>query len=394
MATLKRRRAKRPNGAGSTTFEKGKGLWKARATVVDAETGQSLRKTWYAPSEREAREKMDAAVSEYRRGAPVGTGREVTLGAWCVEWLAALQVRPKTRVRYEECLAHALAAFGDRPLSKITPTAVSGLVRQLHREGGPATRNGGPLKSRGANRVRDVLRNCLQEAVRQGKLSRNPAALARPVPEDDVEEMRILDPANVVAFLEMAEREPDGNLWITALATGARLGELQGARDEDVVDGVLRIRRELSRVKGEWLIQPPKTRRGRRDIRLPAVALEALQRERARQAEARLASPGWPTEWQGYLFLAEAGVPRNPSTVSYRMKAAMRKAGLDPIRFHDTRHTAGSFLEAAGVPIAEISKALGHSRVSTTHDFYSHAVNKTGSRVSAAMDQLLTGTTR
>jgi len=359
----------------------------ARATVVDPESGLPRRKTWYGATEAEARIRMNEALAEYRRGAPVGVGREPTLRAWSTEWLAGLQLRPKTVLRYRQALAHALPVLGDRPLSRITPTAVSGLIRQLHRDG---------RKTRTANRVRDVLRNCLNEAVRQGKLTRNAAELARPLPEHDVEERKILPLEDVARFLDLAAGDPDGALWVLALATGGRLGEAQGLMwdDIDTETGTARIEREIQWVEGRWIIQPPKSRRSRRTVGLPAAAVEALNRERSRQAEMQAISPTpWPETWAGYCFLTDRGVPRNPSVVTHRMKRALRDAGLEAINFHALRHSAGSYLVGAHVPVAEVSKALGHSRVSTTVDFYAHAVDKTG--ISAAvMVRVLAGSGR
>ena len=391
--------------------------------MIDPETGQTRRKTWYGDTEAEARSKMVDALADYRKGAPVRAGRELTLRGWYELWLADLQVRLRTRLRYVQCMAHVLPVLGDRPLSRITPTAVSALIRQLHREGAPTTRTKAkkkgdpvqhrPLKTRGANRVRDVLRNCLAEAQRQGRVNRNAAALARPLPEDDVVEMQTLDPAKVAVFLDLAANDPDGSLWVFSLATGTRLGEAQGLTATNVIGyaddfpkemGVAQIRQEISRVQGRWLIEPPKTKRGRRDIRLPEAAIEALRRERARQAELQLVAKVWPAPFDGastirdppktfagFLFLAENGQPRNPPAVSRRMKQAMRKAGIDPIRFHDLRHSAGSWQHALGVPIAEISKNLGHSRNSTTYDMYVHATDRTGSLTAEAMNRALRG---
>jgi integrase len=379
--------------------------------VVDPETGKSIRKTWYGPNEAEARRKMQDGLVAYRQGEPVRIGRELTLRAWYHEWIKQIQVRPRTLLRYKGCMAHPLDVFGDRPLSAITPALVSGLIRTLHRKGAPTTRGGRPLKSRGANRVRDVLRNCLQDAVRAGKVTRNAAALAKPVPEDDVEEMQVLQPASVARFLELAAQAPDGNLWVFSLATGARLGECQGLMETEVmgydvdfkdVVGVAKIRREISRVERQWLIEPPKSKRGRRNIRLPAAAIEALRREKARQAELRRTAESWPatfegtstmgeppSTFEGFFFLAENGQPRNPTTVSDRLKAAMRRAGIDPMRFHDLRHSAGTWQIASQVPVAEVSKNLGHSRYSTTWDFYIHALESQSGLAAEAMDRVL-----
>src|SRR5262249_3104955 len=98
-----------------------------------------------------------------------------------------------------------------------------------------------------------------------------------------------------------------------------------------------------------------------------------------------------PATFEGFLFLAENGRPRNPTTVTDRMKKAMQDAGMDPIRFHDLRHSAGSWQLALGVPVAEVSENLGHSRKSTTWDFYAHVLKDKGSLAAKAMDRALGG---
>lgn len=383
---VNRRRPKSANKAGGTTRH-ASGKWMARATVVDPETGLSVRKTWYGDTEQEAREKMNAAVAAYRLGAPVARGRELTLRRWADQWLANREIRESTRLRYRQCLDLAMPKLGDRPLSRITPSAVRELLVELHRKRG--------LKTRGANRVRDVLRNLLNDAMSEGYVNRNVANLADPLRQDDVEEMSILPPADMPVFLAMAREHPDGGLWAVGLLTGCRLGELQGLRwsDVDLDDRIVNIERQLRRVGNQYVVTPPKSKQSRRQIPLSEGAVTWLERERSRQAAARLAAgKKWSGGWSDHVFLDELGQPRNPTTVSYRMKAAMRAAGLEPIRFHDLRHTAGSVL-LAQLPVIQVSRHMGHSRPSTTTDFYGHTAEKVSREAALAMDRL-TGSQR
>jgi hypothetical protein len=66
------------------------------------------------------------------------------------------------------------------------------------------------------------VRNCLADAVRDGDLIRNVAALARPVPLHDVEEAKVLTAEQTRAFLESVDGQPDGALWTVALTPGCR----------------------------------------------------------------------------------------------------------------------------------------------------------------------------
>ena len=61
--------------------------------------------------------------------------------------------------------------------------------------------------------------------------------------------------------------------------------------------------------------------------------------------------------------------------------------GLSPMRFHDLRHAAASFLAADGVPLAVTSALLGHADVRTTLATYRHVLPEEFDRAVAAMER-------
>jgi integrase len=165
------------------------------------------------------------------------------------------------------------------------------------------------------------------------------------------------------------------HLYLLALATGARQGELLALRwrDIDLSAGVVHIRGTLQWIEGEFRICEPKTEKGRRALGLPASVVSALQAHRIRQLEERLRAGD---EWieTDHVFATATGAPLSRSTVSHRFKALVRQSGLPDQRFHDLRHCAASYLLALGESPRVAMEILGHSTISLTLNTYSHVV--------------------
>ncbi|HZU77834.1 MAG TPA: site-specific integrase, partial [Dehalococcoidia bacterium] len=173
-----------------------------------------------------------------------------------------------------------------------------------------------------------------------------------------------------------AFRDHDYEAVVTlALATGMRRGELLGLRwsDLDLDAGTLRIERQLQRLDGEYQFVPLKTRRSRRTLALPPIAIEALRRQKVRQFEAKLAAgPAW--QESGLVFTAMTGGPIHGSTLTHRYQQQLTAHGLPVRRFHDLRHGAASLLLAEGADMRRIMEQLGHSQISLTANTYTHLI--------------------
>ena len=73
-----------------------------------------------------------------------------------------------------------------------------------------------------------------------------------------------------------------------------------------------------------------------------------------------------------YVFANRFGRHIDPSALRRRFERARDAAGLQPLRFHDLRHTYGSLLVAGGIDLVSVKAAMGHSRITTT-ERYLHA---------------------
>ncbi len=159
------------------------------------------------------------------------------------------------------------------------------------------------------------------------------------------------------------------------LALGLRRGEALGLRWQDVdPDGaVLHVRQQLQRIEGKLELREPKTRKGRRTVALPAVAVAALRAHRARQNAERLAlGEAWAD--RGLVFTSEGGTPIDPGNLKRSWHALRKRAKLDGLRFHDLRHGCATLLLAQGVHPSVVMETLGHSQISVAMNVYSHVL--------------------
>lgn len=196
----------------------------------------------------------------------------------------------------------------------------------------------------------------------------------------------------MAALLGATRDHPAHALYVLAVTTGMRQGELLGLRwqDVDLAAGRLVVRRALQRQNAAGLVfVEPRTARSRRTILLSQRATAALRDHRSRQLEQRLlAGSAWQD--QDLLFCNGSGGPLDPSWQPATFYAELRRLGLPAIRFHDLRHTAATLLLGRGVHPKVVSEMLGHATITLTLDTYSHLVPALHAEAAAAMDDLLT----
>lgn len=209
----------------------------------------------------------------------------------------ARNLKPKTLEAYEDAIAHLLRNFADMRLGAISRRDIEAFIveqtkvtRRRRDRNQPKRYRDVPLAPNTINKHLIVLKAMLGDAVEQGQLNENPAARVGYVRERDREEvLHFLQPAEIERLLEVAQ-EPWRTLYLVAVHTGLRRGELLGLRwrDADLRKGLLHVRRSLGRIRnGEhegngqgprYVIQEAtlKTRHSRRSVDLSRSTADAL----------------------------------------------------------------------------------------------------------------------
>lgn len=204
----------------------------------------------------------------------------MTVGEYLRHWLdasARTRVRPSTYAGYERLIRVQLTPrLGTIPLQKLTPLHIQDAYTAMLASPCASTRHN-TLSNRTVRYADTVLKMALKQAVRWHLVVGNAGpAKGRPAP------CRGVECTGSTAALQDDNYNP---LWLLALATGMRLGELRGLRwcDVELARGVLHVRQQLTRVGRKDTTSEPKTHAGRRTITLPRDAIEALTEHHARR---------------------------------------------------------------------------------------------------------------
>lgn len=402
---------KRTNGTGSVyPFRSG---YRAAFTWRD-DTGRH-RRVVSAPSEDAAHRALSRLRDQHDAGTlPTDTG---TVAAYLTRWVERSRhdVRPSSWMQRDASVrTHVIPAIGRIKLARLTPSDVEAMTSGMVAGGKSPTT---------AVHARVILRRALADAVRDGLVPRNVAALARP-PRKVRRELAYLDTAALRRLLDAvavgwrlavpgaswtepsrriawAPWEPDkdddtlGPIITVAATTGLRQGELLGMRwqDLDLDARRLTVRRQLVLdLDRKSILAEPKTAKSRRTIDLPARAVAAFAVERERQAARRkVAGTAWSplTGMDGLVFTDGIGRPLRGPSVTHGFQDRLTTLGIGSLPFHALRHSAASALLAAGIPLKTVSETLGHSTIVLTADTYGHLAPELRRDAADAMDRAL-----
>jgi integrase len=290
----------------------------------------------------------------------VGPAATSPLGVYLDAWIAGVRatIAPATWRRYEQIVRLWLKPrLGTVRLDRLTV----GRVRQYL--------YGLPLHEQTISHHRAVLRKALADAMTDGLVTRNVAALAKPPTVLKVER-RWLSGDELRTLFAATEGSDMHALWVLAGTVGLRNAELLALSwsDVDLEGGSLRIRHTLHREGGTWALRPTKTRTTRH-VPLTGYAVWALRQHHARQSQAALGSG---VRVQGLVFTTSRGLPWHGYKLPKALRADLRAAGLPEVTLHDLRHSCASWWLSEGVDIKTVSVLLGHSDPRITMSLYLH----------------------
>lgn len=383
--------AQRKNAKGSGTIRKktvtrnGKeyAYWEARVTTGrDPGTGKQIQRSFTGKTQREVREKMQAAAVAVNQGTYTAP-QKMTVGQWLDVWASDYlgAVKPATAASYKSQIKnHIKPALGAVQLSALHAHTVQRCVNGL--EGyAPAT----------VRQAYKVLHNALEKAVELDYIPRNPAAKCT-LPRMEQKEIKPFDDEQTAALLQTVKGGRLEYIVRVALFTGLRMSELLGLT-WDAVDfdkGMIAINKQLARPEHRkaGLFISPKSGKAR-TITPAASVFAALKAQRRRQIENQLRAGTLWDNAHNLIFTNEPGGPLCQHSVTDWFSAAAASAGLEGARFHDCRHTYAVNAIRAGDNIKAIQSNLGHATAAFTLDRYAHFTEQLQRDSAARMEDFI-----
>jgi integrase len=397
---------KRSNGEGSI-YQRKDGRWEAM-TFINGE-----RVSFYARSQAEVKEKLKKALREADDGVFTKKNKQ-TFGEWLDLWLeqyAKPAIRTTTFDSYSyQIRFHIKPGLGKIPLKELQPAQIQKfyndkLKQKLMDRRGEKAKQQQKQKVSSKQRIEKtispatirrmhvILSEALEQALKEGKIIRNPAKATKP-PKIEKKEARYLSPDQLRSFLATIEKDRWYAAIITALNTGVRLGELVALKWEnvDLDKGVIYIKEAVSWIRegNGWALitHPPKSQKGVRNIPLPAETVKVLKAYRAKQNEEkfRLGEAYTDSERQ-FVFTWEDGRLVDPFYLSKHFAKLIKKYGLS-LNFHGLRHSYATALLEAGEHPKVVQELLGDSTISVVLDTYSHVLPGLKERAVSKLDEL------
>lgn len=292
-------------------------------------------------------------------------------------------VTPGTRAEYRRTAARSfLPKLGELPVDVITRDDVSKWVIWYSEQ---PNQRGGNIHPKTIKNAHSLLCSVMDTAVHLGHREANPATKMR-LPRVERRDHPYLDLDDFARLLDCIDPRFRLFIWTTG-ATGMRWGEVTALtwRHVHLDDGDARldVRRAWKKSEnGDRVLGVPKSVRSRRTVGIPAALAAELR-------HARPDNPG-PDD---LVFPGRGGAALHHSHWPSRyFKPALEEAGIPrTFRFQDLRHSFASWLLNAGVPIWDVSAALGHESVNTTTDRYGHIADRKYQETARTIGALIAG---
>ncbi|MDY5435808.1 site-specific integrase [Peptostreptococcus porci] len=376
---------KRANGEGNISKYKfddtGKCImWRAIIMIGHNEEGKPLRKQFYGKTQKEVKDKLE----DYKKELLLNTYNvdydNITLADYYYTWL--MDKKPSYKATsfkdYETIYRLYIKGrlIGKVRLKKLSQTDLKRQYRDLMNEG---------ITPQTIHRINTKLKACLNTAIREEVIIKNPCSLVELPKITKTKKREVLTAEEQASFIEAIQGHKLELLYIVALATGMRLGELLGLKWKyiDFTNNTIEVYNTIQRTfvfddnmkkKLKTIEQTPKTENGTRVIPLPVSLIPKLKEHRKKQLENKL-KYGQSYNISDYVFTDEIGRIIDNKKPNRNLQSILKTLGIEPIKFHGLRKTYATRLFENGVPPKTVQTLLGHADIQTTLNIYTEVMD-------------------
>ena len=367
--------------------------------------------------------KQAALFEEKVKNGEIISGDKIKFSEFVKKWDEEWAKTHLTKRVNEDYIAnierHGYPVFGNTPISKIKPAMIQTIITKLNVDHEPTT----------VKKIISSFSSVFEYAYKMEVINANPVRRCELPREEHDTDLHYFTVPQAKTFL-MAIQKPyvdtykkkSGTVYIQertmptqlqvfyhlAIYSGCRRGELLALtwNDIDFENQKIVINKAVSLLRsGEQITKDPKTKKGNRELRLPAKCFHMLRKWKVEEKElCFMLGP----EWQGkdfrsfddnYIFIQmTTGEQMNTDTpyqafkrfiIRYNAECEKEEDKLPMITLHDLRHTSATLLLSEGMDIEEVSRRMGHSKPSVTLDIYGHALPEKDDVAADILDKLL-----
>lgn len=423
---MPRKTTRAAQGSGTirkkTFTQKGKEytVWEGRVTTGrDPGTGRQMQRSFTGKTQKEVREKMQAALVEINDGTYFEPAK-MTLARWLDIWTTDYMSDKKylTVKHYRaQVNEHIKPALGAVKLSQLTPAQIQRFYNDLLKTGrtvpkkdenGKIVKRDGktvteqvPLSAKSVRNIHCILTKALSVAVTVGYLKSNPADRTT-IPKMQKKEIHPLTDAQIKDFLRVADGDEYGTILKVILFTGLREAEATGLTWDciDFKAGTVKVCKQLQKrplADGGATFAPLKNDKTR--ILKPAPFVMGLLKHRKAEQIAQRLRAG--EAWEGWSNLAEqktalvfttaTGQNIRPKTLYLHYKKLAAQIGAPESRVHDLRHTFAVLSLQNGDDVKTVQDNLGHATAAFTLDVYGHVSERMKEDSASRMEAYISG---
>ena len=352
---------------------KRKSLYLLRSTLHRRDRSrhrQADSKKYQRKTQREVARRLKEITTSIDAGTYLPSCK-LTVGEWLNTWISEYTAdwKPLTVCNYSKQIKkHLIPRLGAAKLEDLDTHTIQLFYNSLTKSG---------LAPKTVKNIHGVLHAALEQAISNGYIHKNPTAGCK-LPKVVRPEIKPLEPEEIARMLKEAKKDAYDNLFIVAMFTGMRQGELLGLSWDNVnfKTGQITIKQQLQCKDGVYFLETPKS--GKCRVLFPApVVMEALKDEQQQQnANKQIVGAAWENKFN-LVFTDALGKNLVRRTVVKHFKAVIERANIPPdVRFHDLRHSFAVTSLYSGDDVKTVQANLGHATAQFTLDVYGHVTQK------------------